>query len=358
MSAQDRRQMQTDPQMRPLLEALQHVSFTAGHISVQNINGEGITVGHGSTTYQITIVYNQPPPSPETPKPPLPDFDPMKFIDRKDEIKLFQQLLQFDSTARILIIRDGRGNGKSHLMRYFRHCCNEQRIPASLVDFRQFPNLSPPVFIEEIVRDFARAHMHISLPTYNFAKRQLRKRIAPDWSRDLGAIGLAEVLSPGKSSGDLVLKRTFEEVVVDGFFEDLRAHCCQHPAVLLLDSFEQCSAHLQEWIEASFVRDQFLQIDQAPGNLLLVIAGVKVPISERNQHLPIIKSRSKLSSWKQGDFQQWLGLNGYSASRQHARFYYDRFATRTMSLLDMLSAIQIFEQQLSQYEGNDAKEQG
>jgi hypothetical protein len=345
-SGQDEQQIQVDSQMRPLLDTLQSASFTVGDISVQNISGEGMTIGHGSAAYHITIIYTEPKKITLTPQAP-PDFDPTKFIDRKDEIKIFQQLLQFNGEARILTIRAGSGSGKSHLLRYFRHLCTSQQIPVSLVDFRELPNLSPPLFIDEMVRDFTTEQAQLELRTYEFAKRQFEKQSAHDWSRDLGISGLPESLSPYQDDSALKLNQTFQEMRIDGFFEDVRMHCQHRPAVLLLDSFEQCPKRLQEWIRRALVRDHFLQIDhQTLDKLLLVVAGVDTPLLESHQRLRIIKTRSTLSKWKQGDFQRWLHVNGYPASRHHARFYYDRFAKSNLSLLETLVAIQFIEQQL------------
>jgi hypothetical protein len=279
---------------------------------------------------------------------PAPDFDPRKFVDRAREIKLFQSLLQFDTSARILVIHADRGSGKSYLMRYFHHLCTQESIPVSLVDFRQLPNLSPPLFVDEIVRDFSTPPNSVPLLKYEFARRQYLKQVQPDWSRDIGTASLARTQAPGGATGESRLRQTFDSMMIDGCVEDIQSYCDQHPAVLLLDSFERCGERLQHWIRESLVREQFLQADKVPGKLLLVVAGLETPVVEPNRRLHIVKTRSKLSPWGPTHFQQWLRVNGYPASRQQAHFYYTRFSGRSMSLLDMLSAIEIFEQRLNQ----------
>ena len=69
-------------------------------------------------------------------------FDPDSFVDRVAEQALFHRLLRFEEDARVLTIQDGRGRGKSHLLRLLRHQCKFGN-PAVAVSYVALDELSP-----------------------------------------------------------------------------------------------------------------------------------------------------------------------------------------------------------------------
>ena len=67
-------------------------------------------------------------------------FDPKKFIDREFEQEIFEELLKFESQARILAIKDTGGMGKSHLLEKFQYRCRvtkPRRTPLALIALDQ-----------------------------------------------------------------------------------------------------------------------------------------------------------------------------------------------------------------------------
>ncbi|NJO83236.1 MAG: hypothetical protein HC828_10725 [Blastochloris sp.] len=57
------------------------------------------------------------------------------FVNRSREISIFERLLDLEDTKQLLLIQDGKGQGKSFLLRKFRQICRtrENQVPVSFV---------------------------------------------------------------------------------------------------------------------------------------------------------------------------------------------------------------------------------
>jgi hypothetical protein len=60
------------------------------------------------------------------------------FIDRKDELKIFRQMLSAGRQERVLDICAGGGTGKSHLLRRMWQECSARNVPVL------WPSSPPP----------------------------------------------------------------------------------------------------------------------------------------------------------------------------------------------------------------------
>ena len=62
-------------------------------------------------------------------------LDETKIIDRVAEEEIFARMLQFQTARRVMIVSDGRGRGKTDLLRKLRYVCSYlQEVPVALVD--------------------------------------------------------------------------------------------------------------------------------------------------------------------------------------------------------------------------------
>src|SRR5262245_2873017 len=80
-----------------------------------------------------------------------------KYVTRTSELALFESVLQRTDGARILSIQADSGTGKSILLRQFRRHCrtHPDRIPISLIDFKDFRDGSPLALVRLIMKNLS-----------------------------------------------------------------------------------------------------------------------------------------------------------------------------------------------------------
>jgi hypothetical protein len=196
-------------------------------------------------------------------------FDPNKFIDREFEQELFEDLLKFESPARILTICDQGGMGKSQLLEKFQYRCRTvpPRTPVSLVALDQLAGASPLLLVKAIEKDLA----PFGLKFERFKKFE-SARVSADFSPFRSAIYLegssfekahdirisgymanverAEVVTVATNVVELSPEQesVAQEVVIDSFFDDLHRQALTQNIVLLFDAFEKCQEPLKTWV--------------------------------------------------------------------------------------------------------------
>ncbi|HEX8072638.1 MAG TPA: toll/interleukin-1 receptor domain-containing protein [Pyrinomonadaceae bacterium] len=240
------------------------------------------------------------------------EFEPEKFIDREAEQELFEELLRFDTPARILAIKDGGGTGKSQLLERLRYRCRtvKPRTPVSLIALDQLPDDSPLSFTRRVCD-----HLSASGLSFNTYTKLERARVgghfspfvAPDGARleIANVVNTTAGLSPEQD-------RIAQEEVIRAFFDDLRQHCAGQPAVLILDSYERCKPRLKSWIEESLLEQFFLT--QPASKLILLLAGQENPKFHlrwsREDCAAVVRSVNKLGTWTKEHVEECLRAHG------------------------------------------------
>jgi predicted MPP superfamily phosphohydrolase len=256
-------------------------------------------------------------------------YDPRKFIGRESEQQRFEELLRFETPARILAIKAKSGDGKSRLLEQFHQRCRtvEPPIPLSLVLLDQLPDSSPLALIQSIAEDLILCG--IRLDTYQ-AKEYARM------SADFGGLSsrtqLQDAETVNVSSATEPLSPEQEKaargIVINSFFDDLHAYCAVNPVVIMLDAFDKCERNLKDWLVNHFLRRNFFGDTCESCLLALVIAGQKLPAF--HEHWPTAKCDSKilaidkLGKWTREDLAECLrayGINNYESYKLFNTLY-------------------------------------
>ncbi len=106
------------------------------------------------------------------------------------------------------------------------------------------------------------------------------------------------------------------EVCIKSFFEDIQTIHRNQPMVLLIDSFEQCSAPLKTWLYDHFLESCFFDPDKRPNNLLLVVAGQQMPQFEHywipEECTSIVRSVHEMGKWDRTHVEECLRVHGFA----------------------------------------------
>lgn len=291
-------------------------------------------------------------------------FDPEKFIDRIFEQELFEELLRFRSTARILSIQDSGGAGKSHLLERFRYRCRtvKPRTPVSLIALDQLPAQSPLSLVKELIN-------HLSTYNLNFEtfERYESARIDADFkvfrasmylqgaifseaqdvriSTFMTNVERAETLNVvgGAPQLSAAQDEAAQSVVIKSFFDDLYKNSADQPIVLMFDAYEKASAKLKRWITDYFLQTAFFQESRPHGRLVLVIAGHEVPAFHlywtREDCEAVVRTVSKLGKWTRADVEECLRVHGFKYEPQDLDAFH-RLIERNIPPSDILQIMQ------------------
>jgi hypothetical protein len=302
----------------------------------------------------------------------VPELDPRSLIDRQVEQEVFTELLPGPSqvnasSARVLVIGDRGGRGKSALLRRLLYNCRYEIKPpvnGCLISLDNLEDTSPFAFIKALhdglkpvpdvdVRDrFAKFKQ---LNEARASKDDGAFRSQPAWSLGQGIVGtsLAGTMAPGARNAGVSIEapniRTqniyqsgqaadwtaeqeyrAREKCIDAFFEDLRAVCATHAIVVLLDAWERCNIELREWIRDVFLGDRCLHPNPnlRPARLSIVIAGrhydPKTPYGLRvdefrplfgsqQEYEAMVRDRRSLSDWDYEHVKQFMVNHGLDA---------------------------------------------
>ena len=266
-------------------------------------------------------------------------FDPNKFIDREFESELFEDLLKFESPARMLTICDKGGMGKSQLLEKFQYRCRtvHPRTAVSLIALDQLPGASPLSLVKAIEKDLS----PFGLKFERFKKFE-SARVSADFGPFRSAIYLegssfekahdirisgymanverAEHVTLSASVVELSPEQesTAQEVVIDSFFDDLQRQAAAQPVVLMLDAFEKCGEPLKTWVMTYLLERHFFNLDRPPSRFVCVLAGREIPAL--HAHWPhedcarLVRSVSELAKWKKEHVAECLRVHGFDYS--------------------------------------------
>jgi hypothetical protein len=272
-------------------------------------------------------------------------FDPQKFIDREFEQELFEDLLKFEESARILAIRDKGGMGKSHLLERFQYRCRtvKPRTPISLIALDQLPDNSPHSLVKLMAEHLDRFRLKFD----NFTKYENARQSAnfslissSIYLQSANFAGASDLTIAGSAFRDVNnvnvvgsysslntdQEKTAREVVVDSFFDDLQKYCSKQPIVIILDSYEKCNPSLQKWIVTHFLEKYFLGAIDISSQLVLVIAGRELPnfynAWPSDDCDKLVKSINELHKWRKEHVEECLRVHGLIYEQSDLDYFY------------------------------------
>lgn len=278
----------------------------------------------------------------------LKQFDPTKFIDREFESELFEDMLKFESPARVLAICDKGGMGKSQLLEKFQWRCRtvRPRTAVSLIALDQLAGASPLLLVKAIEKHLS----PFGLKFERFKKFE-SARVSADFSPFRSAIYLEgssfekahDVRISGLMSNveraDTVTitanmielspeqETVAQEVVVDSFFDDLHRQAATQKVVLLFDAFEKCEASLKAWLMTYLLEQYFFNPDRPVARLVCVLAGREIPPFD--SHWPkedcanLVRSVSELARWEKKHVAECLAAHGYPYTPKELDTFYN-----------------------------------
>jgi hypothetical protein len=254
-------------------------------------------------------------------------FDPDSFVDRVAEQAIFHALLRFEDDARVLTIKDGRGRGKSHLLRLLRHQCmfGNPAVAVSYVALDELSPCDPYSFAVAAARALSEFD-GVDLP----AMREVEER---RFDRRMGALadlhGRADggsvaagahvagisvggdlVINAPAGDHDLALQERLRDEATRAFRRDLRELSAAREVVLLVDAFEASTQELADWIHG-LLRERLEEADK----LVLVLAGQRISTATLKLMLgarfaSVVRSVDALSSWEPEHVRAVLDAHG------------------------------------------------
>ncbi len=276
-------------------------------------------------------------------------FDHRRFIDREFEQELFEELLRFSDEARLLTIGDRGGMGKSQLLQMFQYRCrtgSHPRIPVSLVDIKQLPDLSPMAFVQAVVRDLS--SFGVPFPTFEQHDTARRagdfgtirasvylREVSFREARNITVAGVQATIERVETvqmvAGTLALtaeqQETAQAVCLRTFFADLDAYATANPVVILIDTYEQChDPRLKPWLEATLLDKLCFDRDQRPARVAVVIAGRELPDLE-HYYPPadceqVVRSVAQLHRWSREHVQQCMQVHGMPVTDRYLNVFH------------------------------------
>jgi hypothetical protein len=317
------------------------------------------------------------------------DLRPEDHIDRVAEQELFSNLTTYQTPARILMICDQGGQGKSSLLKRLRYNCQYKIKPSvacCLLELDKLGDPSPFAFVREVVNGSSGRGENI--PSL-FAKFNHLNgaRMAKDFTpfeddsrtfrtRDPRLIGIATVggsnfgtniginvegdyIAPGAAEFTEEQDKRARDRCVDAMFDDLRSICATRPMVLLLDSWERCNLSLRDWIFEEMLGNHVLSLDVnlRPDKLAIVIAGRPYVPGQAQYGLrhdefrglfdtdedfaECVLSIKSLSEWESEHIRTFMVINGYPEPTEDDVNYIRGLLRKGKSLEKIVSLIEI-----------------
>lgn len=224
------------------------------------------------------------------------------FTNHELALKKFKDVITSEAPIfRVISLHGVGGAGKSWVLRFYTHLCQQNEMVVSLIDCSSIKNAIE--ILTTIQQDLKRNNIH--LPSFNkkldsykhiqakvsndFQLAETATKVALNVGKQLPVIGtFSELIDSGglHEEFSLILKKLLSkdeidlyskpaEVLTKDFIEDITNVIHQHRIALLFDSYEYISSS-DEWLK------QFVL--QLSNKIIVVIAG-QVPISARWQDL-------------------------------------------------------------------------
>lgn len=280
------------------------------------------------------------------------ELDPRDTIDRTVEQELFANLVSFETAARMLVISDRRGRGKSTLLRRLVYNCKREikpAVPACLIDLADLsdsPDTTEFAFIAKVVSGLKIDQL---FPKFIALNRARGERNYGPFETDSASM-YGQVTAKGEVRGDVTGLKIIQPAVVqlaageftpaqeqyarqkciEAFFEDLRVVCAARPIVILLDHWEGCNHDLREWITDAFLQQHCFHATKAqrPAKLAVVVAGNSYDgaderfgirdqefvdlFKDEPEYNETVLSKASLSDWEADHVREFLKLHRYT----------------------------------------------
>lgn len=191
-------------------------------------------------------------------------LDPRRYVDREAQQLLLRSMVAGDDEARVLVIRDDQGQGKTDLLHRMRVNCREGETsaPVLLMDLRDLS--SPFGLVERAAHEVSNVDA-VALVLGGFAAEYDRRSttftldVGGQVSNELTLNGAVEAggvaagvyiasAAPAGLQGQLA-----QNLVLKAFVDDLRSWQGP-PVVLLIDHFNKTGAALRQWVDETLVR--------------------------------------------------------------------------------------------------------
>jgi len=292
-------------------------------------------------------------------------FDPNKFIDREFEQELFEDLLRFQSPARILAICDKGGMGKSQLLEKFQHICriSKPRTPVSLVRLNELPDGSSFSLVKTIEKD---------LSSYGLSFKRFKEfesaRVAGDFSPFRSVISLdgstfenasdvriAGIMANFDRAESVTLNASVSrlspeqdslarEVVIDLFFEDLQHQAATQTVVLMFDAFEKCHHSIQKWVIEYLLERHFFNFKKTRSRFVFVLAGQTLPPFHAywpsEECSTMMRFVRELAKWEKEHVADCFRAHGFAKYEQRDLEAFYHFIERGFAPSELVQLIQ------------------
>lgn len=257
---------------------------------------------------------------------------PNDFINRTAEQEIFDGLVQFTDNARLLVIEDKKGTGKSTLLEMLQYKCKyslDCRVSSIQLDD---PNINSPfIFIESLRNGFPIDQTFEQFDKFNEARVSKVAAVFSPSSAPINVSGSitasnavfagatpeligAQVNYYANSEWSSAQEEQARRRCIRAFFDDLKAINATMPIVILLDAYERCSGELKTWVVDDFIRTLSFEVRTRPNRLLIVLAGRELPDFRgllQQRYDSLVKSRRPLSGWQKEHLKDVLRVHGH-----------------------------------------------
>lgn len=251
------------------------------------------------------------------------------FVDRKDHLGCFDDLLKFESNVRILVVQDKPGMGKTYFLKRLDMHCKTMTpgIPSALVDFRQLEDRSPFGLLYSVWKELK--DRDVLFPRFEefFNSFDSNNNVSVNMSIQNNVFDNVEHINVSSVIGDMVSTlnaqpissnkqfKKDENTAEQSFLSDMQHYCNDQPIVILFDHYESCfDEKLKKWVVGHFLQRYFFNVSNRPQKLLLVIAGRKDCLPSFDDywspaiHKDIVHWIDKLGPWPRGELKRFIKL--------------------------------------------------
>lgn len=263
-------------------------------------------------------------------------LDETKIIDRVAEEEIFARMLQFQTTRRVMIVSDGRGRGKTDLLRKLRYVCSYlQEVPVALVDL-EVHRIGEEFDIAQTIRkQLAQGEVEVEFKGFDDLDQA---RSLGDKTHFMGRLKSVEGtvdLSGATVSGQAIIAGTMFKVehtdnvslppwtdeteryaralCVEALFQDLHAYSQDKALVLLFDAVDRADETMRRWVLLDVLRRRFLG-EAANRRIVLVLAGVGLDsmlAGLKPEQRECLEPVATLSEWDLEHVARFLDVHGY-----------------------------------------------
>jgi len=261
-------------------------------------------------------------------------LDETKIIDRVAEEEIFARMLQFQTARRVMIVSDGRGRGKTDLLRKLRYVCSYlQEVPVALVDL-EVHRVGEEFDIAQTIRNQL-AQGGVEFKGFDDLDQA---RSLGDKTHFMGRLQSVEGtvdLSGATVSGQAIIagqmfkiehtdnvslppwtdesERYARALCVEALFHDLHAYSQEKALVLLFDAVDRADETMRRWVLLDVLRRRFLG-EAANRRIVLVLAGVGLDAmlgGLKPEQRDCLEPVATLSEWDFEHVARFLDVHGY-----------------------------------------------